>query len=158
MASGITVTSNPDPAQLEGLWVTSWPTWGCEVSTFPWTCDEQGTCLLLEGDVTVTPDDGEPVRFGAGDLVVFDAGLRCTWDVPPGAQALPLWLSVAARVEPMQTPPRPTPRETTGAMVRNIGQELTGSWMAHLLICSKELLHNLLIDTVRPPQRINAPE
>ena len=83
MASGITVTSNPDPAQLEGLWVTSWPTWGCEVSTFPWTCDEQGTCLLLEGDVTVTPDDGEPVRFGAGDLVVFDAGLRCTWDVPP---------------------------------------------------------------------------
>ena len=58
----------------------------------------------------------------------------------------------------MQTPPRPTPRETTGAMVRNIGQELMGSWMAHLLICSKELLHNLLIDTVRPPQRINAPE
>ncbi len=78
----------------------------------------------------------------------------------------------------MQTPPRPTPRETTGAMVRNIGQELaeieqaislcrgdrvaeprlTGTWLAHLLICSKELLHNLLIDTVRPPQRINAPE
>jgi hypothetical protein len=43
-------------------------------------------------------------------------------------------------------------------MVRNIGQELTGSWMAHLLICSKELLHNLLITSVRPPQRINAPE
>ena len=78
----------------------------------------------------------------------------------------------------MQTPPRPTPRETTEAMVRNIGQELaeieqaigrcrgdlvaepelTGTWMAHLLICSKELLHNLLIDTVRRPQRINAPE
>jgi uncharacterized cupin superfamily protein len=62
MASGITVTSNPDPAQLQSLDVMGWPTWGCEVSTFPWTY-------------------GEPVRFGAGDLVVFDAGLSCTWDV-----------------------------------------------------------------------------
>jgi len=69
----------------------------------------------------------------------------------------------------MQTPPRPMPRETTEAMVRNIGRELaeieqaislcrgdrvaeprlTGTWLAHLLICSKELLHNLLIDTVQ---------
>ncbi len=81
MASGITVTSNPDPAQLQNLGVTSWPTWGCGVSTFPWTYHEQETCLLLEGDVTVTPDGGEPVRFGAGDLVVFDAGLSCTWEV-----------------------------------------------------------------------------
>jgi len=31
--------------------------------------------------VTVTPDGGEPVRFSSGDLVVFDAGLSCTWDV-----------------------------------------------------------------------------
>jgi len=81
MASGITVTPNPDPAQLQSLGVTSWPTWGCGVSTFPWSYDEQETCLLLEGNVTVTPDGGEPVRFGAGDLVVFDAGLSCTWEV-----------------------------------------------------------------------------
>ena len=79
-----------------------------------------------------------------------------------------------ARVKPMQTPPRPTPRESTEAMVRNIGRELaeiekgmrgcrgdlvaepklTGTWMAHLLISSKELLHNLLIDTARRPQRL----
>jgi hypothetical protein len=31
---------------------------------------------------------------------------------------------------------------------------LTGTWMAHLLISSKALLHNLLIDTARRPQRI----
>jgi hypothetical protein len=81
-------------------------------------------------------------------------------------------------VEPMQIPLRPSPRETTEAMVRNIARELaeieqaisrckgdriaeprlTGTWMAHLLISSKELLHNLLIDTARRPQRINAPE
>jgi uncharacterized cupin superfamily protein len=36
---------------------------------------------LLEGDVTVTPDGGAPVRFGAGDLVTFAAGLSCSWDV-----------------------------------------------------------------------------
>jgi hypothetical protein len=30
--------------------------------------------------------------------------------------------------------------------------------MAHLLICSRELLLNLLINTARRPQRINAPE
>jgi hypothetical protein len=34
---------------------------------------------------------------------------------------------------------------------------LTGSWMALLLISSKELLHNLLIDTARMPQRIEPP-
>ena len=33
-------------------------------------------------------------------------------------------LSTDAKVELMQTPLRPTPRETTEAMVRNIGREL----------------------------------
>ena len=68
-------------SQLQSLGVTRWPTWGCGVSTFPWTYDEQETYLLLEGDVSVTPAGGEPVRFGAGDLVVLNAGLSCTWDV-----------------------------------------------------------------------------
>jgi hypothetical protein len=74
----------------------------------------------------------------------------------------------------MQTPPRPTPPETTEAMVRNIGHELaeieqrisrcrgdllaeprlTGTWMAHLLISSTELLQNLLIDSAQRPRRI----
>ena len=31
------------------------------MSTFTWTYGDQETCLLLEGDVTVTPDGGEPV-------------------------------------------------------------------------------------------------
>lgn len=81
MAHSITVTSNPDSGQLEAMGVRSWPIWSCEASTFPWTYDEQETCLILEGEVTVTPQEGEPVRFGAGDLVVFSAGLRCRWDV-----------------------------------------------------------------------------
>ena len=77
----------------------------------------------------------------------------------------------------MQTPPRPTARETTEAMAANISRELaeieqaisrcrgdreaeprlTGTWMAHLLISSRELLQNLLIDTARRPKRISGP-
>ena len=81
MATPINVVHGPEPAQLEQLGVAQWPIWSCEISSFPWTYDEQETCLLLEGDVTVTPDGGEPVRFGAGDLVTFAAGLSCHWDV-----------------------------------------------------------------------------
>ena len=58
-----------------------WPVWSGEVSSFPWSYSERETCLLLEGEVMVTPDGGEPVCFGAGDRVVFPAGLRCVWDV-----------------------------------------------------------------------------
>ncbi len=159
MASTVMVTSNPDPARLESLDVSSWPTWGCGVSTFPWSYDEQETCLLLDWDVTVTPDGDEPVVF---------------------AHARPLWLMAPARVTAMQppsqpTPPRPTPRESTEAMVRNILRELaeieqaidgcrgdlvaeprlTGTWMGHLLISSNALLHNLLIESVRRPPRLS---
>jgi len=76
----------------------------------------------------------------------------------------------------MQMPPRPTPRESTEVMVRNIGRELaeidqrislcrsdrvaeprlTGTWMAHLLVSSRELLQNLLIDTARRPRLLMA--
>ena len=52
-----------------------------EESSFDWTFDDKETCLLLEGEVTVTPDGGEPVKFGAGDLVVFQSGMDCRWDV-----------------------------------------------------------------------------
>ena len=94
----ITITSPCSQSTIKDLEIGQWPIWSCEPSTFPWTYDEQETCLLVEGDVTVTPDGGKPVRFGAGDLVVFPAGLSCTWEVhlggaPGGAQALPLWLS-----------------------------------------------------------------
>jgi len=81
MTSPIAVTKNPPSAQLKQLGVADWPIWTSGVSAFPWTYDQQETCLLLEGDVTVTPEGGVPVRFGAGDLVVFAAGLICTWEV-----------------------------------------------------------------------------
>ncbi len=70
------------PGQLiSKLGIGQWPIWSCEASTFPWEYEERERCLILEGDVTVTPEQGEPVRFGAGDLVEFSAALRCTWQV-----------------------------------------------------------------------------
>jgi len=77
----INVISPCSESVIVALGARDWPIWACEVSTFPWQYDQRETCLLLEGEVTVTPDGGEPVRFGAGDLVEFSAGLCCTWDV-----------------------------------------------------------------------------
>ena len=115
MANGITVTPNPDPAQLQGLGVTRWPTWGCGVSTFPWTYDEQEICLLLEGDAKVTPDGSEPVRFGAGDLVVFDAGLSCTWEVhAPVRKHCRFARALPTEWRPCKSRPLPPPREHRG--------------------------------------------
>jgi uncharacterized cupin superfamily protein len=79
--SAINVTPRCPEGTIAELGVRDWPIWSCEVSSFPWTYDAQETCLLLEGQVTVTPDGGEPVSFGAGDLVVFAKGLSCLWEV-----------------------------------------------------------------------------
>ena len=79
--STITVEHNPDTSRLSALGVSSWPTWSKEVSTFPWTYSEQEVAYVLEGEVVVTPQGGEPVKFGKGDLVTFPAGMSCTWDV-----------------------------------------------------------------------------
>jgi len=73
--------SNPSAERLAGLGVYQWPVWTKEASLFPWTYDSQETCYFLEGDATVTPEGGEPLRLGAGDLVIFPAGMRCTWQV-----------------------------------------------------------------------------
>ncbi|MCL2289193.1 MAG: cupin domain-containing protein [Bacteroidetes bacterium] len=54
--------------------------WGCGVSKFDWFYDQEETCLLTEGEVTVTHDGGS-VRIGAGDYIVFPKGLSCVWDV-----------------------------------------------------------------------------
>ena len=57
------------------------PTWSKEVSVFDWEYDTTETCYVLEGEVKVTTPEGEAVEFGAGDLVTFPRGLKCTWEV-----------------------------------------------------------------------------
>ena len=68
------------PTDSEKCEILKMPTWGCEVSKFDWYYDSEETCLLTEGEVTVSYDGGS-VSFGAGDYVTFPKGLSCVWDV-----------------------------------------------------------------------------
>jgi uncharacterized protein len=77
----IKVEKNPAEQTLQKLGVRQWPIWTKETSRFPWHYDEQEVCYFLEGDVFVTPDGGEPVQVGKGDLVTFPQGMSCEWDV-----------------------------------------------------------------------------
>ncbi len=77
----IEVTHAPTQDRLEELGVFDWPIWEKEASEFPWHYDDRETCYILEGQVTVTPDDGEPVTVGEGDLVTFPQGMGCTWTI-----------------------------------------------------------------------------
>jgi len=79
--SEIKVERGPSEERLEELGVRGWPIWTKEASTFPWSYDSSETCYFLEGDVTVTPDGGEPVQVGKGDLVTFPSGMSCTWEI-----------------------------------------------------------------------------
>ncbi|MBE9065126.1 cupin domain-containing protein [Leptolyngbya cf. ectocarpi LEGE 11479] len=79
--NAIQVTHHPHQSDLEAMGVFSWPIWQKETSEFPWHYDEPETCYFLAGAVTVTPDDGEPISIGQGDLVRFPAGMSCTWRI-----------------------------------------------------------------------------
>lgn len=77
----ILIEHNPAPAKLEVMGVYDWPIWRKEVSSFPWAYDSNETCYFLQGNVTVTPENGEPVSMGEGDLVIFTKGLKCDWQI-----------------------------------------------------------------------------
>ncbi len=70
----------PSNEMLTSRHILNWPIWTKEPSTFEWDYDSQEICYFLEGDVTVTTDQGE-TAFGKGDLVTFPRGLHCTWHV-----------------------------------------------------------------------------
>ena len=81
MADQILYEHNPAPGKLDVLGVEEWPIWEKEVSEFPWTYDRQEVCYILEGKIEVTPEGGESVQLGRGDLVTFPKGMNCTWKV-----------------------------------------------------------------------------
>jgi uncharacterized protein len=63
------------------LGIKRWAIWSKEVSEFPWFYDDVEVCYFIEGDVVVTPEGGEPVEMGKGDLVTFPMGMACTWQI-----------------------------------------------------------------------------
>lgn len=69
------------PTEQERQIAQAWPIWTKEVSEFPWEYDEQETCLILAGQVTITNETGQKFDFAGGDSVVFPRGMRCTWQI-----------------------------------------------------------------------------
>jgi len=79
--SKIVVEHQPSVSRLETLGVAKWPTWQKEISVFPWFFPEQEIAYILEGECVITPEGGEPVKFGKGDLVTFPADMSARWEV-----------------------------------------------------------------------------
>jgi uncharacterized cupin superfamily protein len=77
----IKIERKPDQKTLQEAGVFEWPIWTKEVSEFPWTYDTEETCYFLDGEVIVTPEEGQPVSIGTGDLVTFPKGMSCTWKI-----------------------------------------------------------------------------
>jgi uncharacterized protein len=55
--------------------------WECTPGRFPWNYARSETVHILAGSASFTPGDGEPVSFGAGDMLFFPAGTHGFWDV-----------------------------------------------------------------------------
>lgn len=68
------------PSEAEEATAKNWPIWEHGVDTFDWAYTQKETCLLIEGEVTVS-DGEDSVSFGPGDYVVFPEDLECTWEI-----------------------------------------------------------------------------
>lgn len=79
--SQITIEDHPDATRLAKLGVENWPEWEKETSEFPWKYAENETSYILEGRAIITPDGGEPIEIGKGDLVKFPSELSCVWKI-----------------------------------------------------------------------------
>ncbi len=77
----IKVVHNPSQMDLDVMGVMQWALWCKEASAFPWHYDCEETCYFIAGRVTVTPEGGEAVTMGQGDLVTFPEGMHCTWEI-----------------------------------------------------------------------------
>lgn len=69
------------PTEAEIKATNVWGTWSKEPSKFPWYYDDKETCYILEGEATVTDEAGNSITFSKGDMVEFEQGLECTWEI-----------------------------------------------------------------------------
>jgi uncharacterized protein len=69
------------PTESEISSTKSWETWSKEQSEFPWSYDERETCYILEGEAEVIDKQGNKIVFKTGDMVQFEQGLECTWNI-----------------------------------------------------------------------------
>ena len=77
----IEIEHDPTEERLDQIGVFAWPIWEKGVSDFPWHYDERERCYIVEGEFTVTPQGGAPVKIRAGDFVTFRRGMSCRWKI-----------------------------------------------------------------------------
>lgn len=79
------VVSGTPEATVSILWVNEDKTHGsgywCATPGEFYLHHPDETVVILEGRVTVTPDGGDPVDLGPGDMGFFPGGTRVLWNV-----------------------------------------------------------------------------
>lgn len=69
------------PTEEEKKEAESWPIWKKEESEFPWEYADKETCLILEGEITITDEEDEEFNIVPGDYVIFPRGMKCKWNI-----------------------------------------------------------------------------
>jgi uncharacterized cupin superfamily protein len=54
--------------------------WECTPGVFDYVHTDETACLV-DGRVTVTPEGGEPMELGPGDIVFFPEGSKTRWEI-----------------------------------------------------------------------------
>jgi len=54
--------------------------WECTPGVFDWSHADE-TATVISGRVTVTPEGGEPVELGPGDVAFWPEGTKTRWEV-----------------------------------------------------------------------------
>ena len=68
-------------AQSSDLKVTQ-GVWDCTAGKFDWEFTWDEFVMVIEGEVTITPEGSQPVTLRAGDFCHFPLGLKTKWHVP----------------------------------------------------------------------------
>ena len=68
-------------AQSADLKVTQ-GVWDCTAGKFNWDFTWDEFVMVLEGEVTITPEGRQPFTLRAGDFCHFPLGLKTKWHVP----------------------------------------------------------------------------
>ena len=55
--------------------------WTCEPGSFRWDYTWDETIYFIEGEATITDQDGNSVTCRGGDMFFVSAGTRSTWEV-----------------------------------------------------------------------------
>jgi uncharacterized cupin superfamily protein len=68
------VSTSSDGAMISGVWEATQGTYHASYA-------KNEFVHLLEGEIIITPDKGEPMEVGPGDAFVVEAGFEGTWQI-----------------------------------------------------------------------------